>query len=102
MFKQAYIAIRELIMLLAVGSLPVVIFGQDHVSMEDKRAIIDEHTAAAPFAPGVVSSKFDEWATSFSPDEKTVYFSRGVTSSAVCFSTKRNSGSQAPPVSSFS
>jgi len=102
MFKQAYIAIRELIMLLAVGSVPVVIFGQDHVSMADKRDIIDENTVAAPFAPGVVSSKFDEWATSFSPDEKTVYFSRGVTSSAVCFSTKRNGVWQRPQVASFS
>ncbi len=43
----------------------------------NKDLIIDTKAKAEIFAPGVVSTPFTEWATSFTPNGKTVYFSRG-------------------------
>ncbi|MEP6613962.1 MAG: hypothetical protein ABJA76_18800 [Mucilaginibacter sp.] len=58
--------------------------------------IID--TAAHPqlFADGVVSSPYTEWATSFNPDGKTVYFSRGAVYWTIC-SSKMINGAWAKP-----
>ncbi|MCO5949156.1 hypothetical protein [Mucilaginibacter flavidus] len=58
--------------------------------------IID--TAANPhlFADGVVSSPYTEWATSFTPNGKTVYFSRGAVYWTIC-SSKMINGAWARP-----
>lgn len=55
-------------------------------------------TAANPqlFADGVVSSPYTEWATSFTPDGKTVYFSRGAVYWTIC-SSKMINGTWAKP-----
>lgn len=39
--------------------------------------LIDSAATPTVFAPGVVSSPYTEWATSFTPDGHTIYFSRG-------------------------
>src|SRR3954463_9499517 len=48
------------------------------------------------FADGVVSSPYTEWATSFTPDGKTVYFSRGAVYWTIC-SSKMVNGTWAKP-----
>jgi hypothetical protein len=65
-------------------------------SQNSQANIID--TAANPqlFADGVVSSPYTEWATSFTPDGKTVYFSRGAVYWTIC-SSKMVNGMWAKP-----
>ena len=50
------------------------------------QSIVD--TAAKPqaFASGIVTTPYTEWATSFTPDGKTVYFSRGAIYWTMCYS----------------
>jgi Tol biopolymer transport system component len=58
--------------------------------------IIDTTANPQLFADGVVSSPYTEWATSFTPDGKTVYFSRGAVYWTIC-SSKMVNGSWAKP-----
>ena len=55
-----------------------------------------------PFAPGIVASRFDEWGTSFTPDNNTVYFSRGGYYWTVCYAQYKDGAWQRPHVASFS
>jgi Tol biopolymer transport system component len=64
--------------------------------------IIDTNAKAEAFAPGIVSSPFTEWATSFTPDGNTVYFSRGAIYWTIVYSTRKNGRWEKPVVASFS
>jgi len=50
-------------------SLPVASFAQE--------GLMDTNAKPQIFAPGIVSTPYEEWATSFSPDGHTVYWSQG-------------------------
>jgi Tol biopolymer transport system component len=63
---------------------------------------IDTNSKAQVFAPGVVSSPFEEAAATFSPDGNTVYFFQGTIYNTVCFSKKENGKWATPEVASFS
>jgi len=69
---------------------------------QPKPVIID--TAAQPkvFAEGTVSSPFGEWATSFTPDGKTVFFCRGASYWTICYSKNVNGQWTRPVVAPFS
>jgi len=64
--------------------------------------IIDTASRPKVFAEGAVSSPYSEWATSFSPDGKTVYFSRGAVYWTVCYSRFENGKWGRPVVAAFS
>lgn len=82
--------------LLILLALPFAVFSQTDASLID--------SAAQPqvFAPGIVSSSYDEWATSFTPDGKTVYFSRGGVFWTVCSAKNSNGSWERPQVANFS
>ena len=40
-------------------------------------SLIDSGAMPQVFAPGIISTPFSEWSTSFTPDEKTVFSSQG-------------------------
>src|ERR1700759_3017446 len=65
-------------------------------------AILDSAAEPQVFAPGIVSSKYDEWATSFTPEGKTVFFSRGGLYWTVCFARNSNGVWLRPQVAPFS
>jgi WD40-like Beta Propeller Repeat len=93
----------RLLIAAAAGSwLPMMAYCQDHSPAVVMNNLIDSNAEARAFAPEVVSSRFDEWATSFSPDNKTVYFSRGSRYWTVCFSRDKDGVWQRPEVASFS
>lgn len=50
------------------------------------QSVVDTSAKPQPFAPGIVTTPFTEWATSFTPDGKTVYFSRGAIYWTMCYS----------------
>jgi Tol biopolymer transport system component len=104
-FRENYTMHLLLRLLIAASTgiwLPVAAYCQDHSPAVAKDDLIDSNAEARAFAPGVVSSRFDEWGTSFSPDNKTVYFSRGSRFWTVCFSRNRDGAWQRPEVASFS
>jgi len=65
-------------------------------------AITDTASRPAVFAPGIVSTPYEEWSVSFTPDGNTVYFSEGTIYMAVCYSKKINGEWTKPKVASFS
>ena len=65
-------------------------------------SIIDTAAKAQVFAPGIVSSPFEDAAATFSPDGNTVYFFQGTIYNTVCFSKKENGKWGTPQVVSFS
>ena len=64
--------------------------------------IIDTASRPKVFAEGAVSTPFSEWATSFSPDGNTVYFSRGAIYWTVCYSKLVDGKWSRPVVAAFS
>ncbi len=64
--------------------------------------IIDTGSKPTVFADGVVSTQYTEWATSFTPDGKTVYFSRGAVYWTICFSKMVNGKWAKPNVANIS
>jgi hypothetical protein len=64
--------------------------------------IIDTNSRPVVFAPGVVSTPFDEAAATFSPDGNTVYFYQGTMYMTVCSSKKINGKWARPEVAPFS
>lgn len=64
--------------------------------------ITDTSSKPAVFAPGIVSTPYEEWSVSFTPDGNTVYFSEGTIYMAVCYSKKVSGGWAKPKVASFS
>jgi Tol biopolymer transport system component len=64
--------------------------------------IIDTASRSAVFAPGVISTPFEEVAATFMPDGNTVYFAQGTIAMAVCFAKQANGKWNKPNVASFS
>ncbi len=83
-----YILVREIILGVIIAWCAVMTtFGQIMPQPAPLPAnIIDTNSKAKVFAEGIVSTPYTEWATSFTPDGKTVYFSRGAVYWTMCFS----------------
>jgi Tol biopolymer transport system component len=65
-------------------------------------SIVDTSDKPVIFAPGVVSSPFEEVAATFTPDASTVYFAQGTISMEICYS-KRTAGQWGKPhIAAFS
>lgn len=64
--------------------------------------ILDSGAVPSLFAPGVVSTPFEEWATSFSPDGHTVYWSQGAVYWTLVSAERQGEGWGAPRVLPFS
>lgn len=77
-------------------------FGQTNPAATERPDIVD--TAAKPmvFAEGVVSTPYTEWATSFTPDGNTVYFSQGAIYWTICFSKRVDGKWTKPEVANIS
>jgi hypothetical protein len=65
-------------------------------------SIIDTNSKVAVFAPGIVSTPFEEGVATFMPDGNTVYFYQGTIYMTVCFSKKVSGKWTEPKVLSFS
>jgi len=63
---------------------------------------VDTSSKPEIFAPGVVSSPFEEVAATFSPDGNTVYFAQGTISMEICYSKRSNNTWAKPHIISFS
>jgi len=66
------------------------------------RNIIDSNDRPLVFAPGVVSSPFEEVAATFTPDGNTVYFAQGTIAMEICFSKRAGGRWEKPNVAAFS
>jgi Tol biopolymer transport system component len=64
--------------------------------------ITDTSDRPAIFAPGVVSSPFEEVAATFTPDANTVYFAQGTISMEICYSKRVAGQWQKPHIAAFS
>jgi len=64
--------------------------------------VIDTGARPVVFAPGVVSSPFEDGAATFAPDGNTVYFYQGTLYMTLCFSNKVNGKWTRPKVVPFS
>jgi len=64
--------------------------------------VIDTASKPEVFAPGIVSTPFEEAAATFSPDGNTVFFYQGTIYNSVCFSKKVNNKWTRPQVAPFS
>ena len=64
--------------------------------------IIDTNARLTVFAPGVVSSPFDEAVATFTPDGNTVYFAQGTISMEICYSKRAGDQWEKPHVASVS
>ena len=64
--------------------------------------LIDTGAIPQVFAPGIISTPFSEWSTSFTPDGNTVYSSFGAIYWTVIYSKKQNGQWTKPHVASFS
>jgi hypothetical protein len=65
-------------------------------------AQIDSTALPQVFAPGIVSTPYEEWATSFSPDGRTVYWSQGAVYWTICASERTGDTWSKPWVLPFS
>jgi Tol biopolymer transport system component len=73
-------------------------FGQS----SGKQNIIDTASKVTVFAPGIVSTPFEEAAATFTPDGNTVYFYQGTLYTTICFSKMINGKWTKPEVVPFS
>ncbi|MGI4869854.1 MAG: TolB family protein [Janthinobacterium lividum] len=73
-------------------------FGQQVATMP----LLAADAKPALFAPGVATTPYTEWSTSFSPDGNTVYFSQGAVYWTIVSAHRRGSGWAPPEVVSFS
>src|ERR1700761_2706657 len=64
--------------------------------------LIDPNARPVVFAPGVVSSPYEEVAATFTPDGNTVYFAQGTIALEICYSKKVNGEWTKPNIVSFS
>jgi len=86
---------RKFLTAVALSLLFVGSYGQD--------GVVDRLAVAVPFAPSIFSNPFAEWATSFTPDNKTVFFSRGNNAgSGIFFSNYDHGVWGKPQLASFS
>ena len=91
-FKQALICAF-------INILPVSAFCQEAPKFA---SVIDTADRPQVFAPGIISTPYSEWATSFSPDGQTVYSSLGAIYWTIICSKKQNDVWQKPQVVPFS
>ncbi|MDO6435703.1 hypothetical protein Q4E93_34130 [Flavitalea sp. BT771] len=68
----------------------------------NSRSIVDTSDKPIVFAPGVVSSPFEEVAATFTPDGNTVYFAQGTISMEICYSKRVGGQWEKPHVAAFS
>ncbi|MGI4864420.1 MAG: hypothetical protein ACRYFZ_10910 [Janthinobacterium lividum] len=73
-------------------------FGQQVVAP----SLLAADAKPALFAPGVATTPYTEWSTSFSPDGNTVYFSQGAVYWTIVSSRRQGTGWATPKVVSFS
>jgi hypothetical protein len=66
------------------------------------RLLVDTGDRPVVFAPGVVSTPFEEVAATFAPDGGAVYFAQGTIAMEICFSKKIDGGWAKPHVAAFS
>jgi Tol biopolymer transport system component len=66
------------------------------------RPLVDTGDRPVVFAPGVVSTPFEEVAATFTPDGGAVYFAQGTIAMEICFSKKIGDGWAKPHVAAFS
>ncbi|MEO6839013.1 MAG: hypothetical protein ABI185_11550 [Ginsengibacter sp.] len=67
-----------------------------------QRPLIDTGVMPKVFAPGIISTPYTEWSTSFSPDGRTVYSSQGAIYWTIIFSKMSNGQWTKPHVANFS
>jgi Tol biopolymer transport system component len=84
---------RQIILVATLVCAAFTAFGQN---------VIDTASRPTVFAPGVVSTPFEEVAATFMPDGNSVYFAQGTISMEVCFSKKTNGQWNKPNVAPFS
>jgi Tol biopolymer transport system component len=68
----------------------------------NSRPLIDTSERPVVFAPGVVSTPFEEVAATFMPDANVVYFAQGTIAMEICCSKRTNGGWEKPHVAPFS
>ena len=90
------------IAMIAVCFKPATTYSQNSPAGALSLNVIDTSARAQVFAPGIVSSPYTEWATSFMPDGKTVYFSRGAVYWTIVSAKLINGKWDKPEVASFS
>jgi hypothetical protein len=96
MKKTITILLKICCVLAAITLSPTqIVFGQT-------KALIDTSLTPNIFAAKVVSSPYTEWATSFTPDEKTVFFCRGNSYWTICYARFVDGQWLRPMVASFS
>ena len=76
-------------------------FGQKNTT-QIQAGIVDSNAKPEVFAPGIISTPFTEWSTSFTPDGKTVYSSLGAVYWTIVYAKLENNSWQKPRVVSFS
>ncbi|HEY4324565.1 MAG TPA: hypothetical protein VGN20_11285 [Mucilaginibacter sp.] len=64
--------------------------------------VVDTGSMPVVFAPGIVSTSFDDGVATFTSDGNTVYFCQSAVYSTVCFSKRINGKWATPKVASFS
>lgn len=83
------------------GSLSIC-YGQVSASTVKQANIIDTGITPKAFAPGIISTPYSEWSTSFTPDDQTVYSSLGGLYWTIIFSKSISGEWVKPEVASFS
>ena len=71
-------------------------------AQSNSRNLIDTNSRPTVFAPGVVSTPFEEVAATFTPDGNNVFFAQGTISMEICHSEKVNGQWEKPRVAVFS
>jgi len=80
----------KIFLIFVLSSLSIIAFGQDKTN----EPIL--------FGEGVISTRYHEWTTTFTPDGNTVYFSRGSSPFHIIYSKKINGKWQTPEIADFS
>lgn len=89
-----------LIVIILICIIPTYTSGQNISGFQ--QVIVDSNANVTAFAPGIVSTRYDEGAISFTPDNKTAYFTMGSIFSTLCFSKNIGGKWAKPEVASFS
>ena len=87
-------AVTRYLILIALCFIYSLSYGQTN--------LIDTGIMPQVFAPGVISTPYSEWSTSFTPDGQTVYSSQGSIYWTIVFSKQQNGKWMKPQVASFS
>lgn len=96
MYRENALAKSLFALIIGIFSSIGLTYGQ---SLND---VIDTGARPALFAPGIVTSPFEEVAATFLPDGNTVYFAQGTISMEICYSKNINGQWAKPNVASFS